>query len=77
MPVTRIPAHVREALISRRRTLGLNQRELAETMGTAQSAVCDLENARHEPRFDTLTRWAEALGMRVSIAVELAVEVTS
>jgi transcriptional regulator with XRE-family HTH domain len=55
-------------LIERRIALGLNQRELAKLMGTAQSAVCDLETGKNDnPKIATLHRWVEALGLKLRI----------
>jgi transcriptional regulator with XRE-family HTH domain len=51
-------------LRSRRVQLGLAQWELAERMGTSQSALCALENGLHDPHISTLHRWAGALGLR-------------
>jgi len=57
-------------LVMQRTLLGLSQRDLAALMGTTQSAVCDLESGRFEPRLTTLQRWAEALNLRLTVAVE-------
>jgi transcriptional regulator with XRE-family HTH domain len=48
---------------------GLTQAEVAERMGTTQSAVARLEsaNAKHSPSVATLRRYAEALGHRVEV----------
>lgn len=40
---------------------GLSQRELAELVGTTQSAIARLERGGRPPRIDTLLRIAEAL----------------
>lgn len=44
----------------RRRQAGLTQVELAERMGTTQSAVSRLESGRTLPTFDLLERFASA-----------------
>jgi transcriptional regulator with XRE-family HTH domain len=61
----RIADHVAE----RRRALGLSQTELADLVGTTQSAIARLESGGRPPRIDTLLRIAEALDC--DLAVEL------
>jgi predicted transcriptional regulator len=46
---------------------GLSQAELAERMGTSQSAIARLENGKSLPSVATLLRFAEATGSRVSL----------
>jgi transcriptional regulator with XRE-family HTH domain len=60
---------VRRRLVLRRAALGLGQREVAKRMGTTQSALCDLERGRHDPRIGTLTRWIEALDLKLTISL--------
>jgi predicted transcriptional regulator len=45
----------------RRVAKGLSQRELAELVGTTQSAIARLERGGRPPRIDTLLKIAEAL----------------
>jgi transcriptional regulator with XRE-family HTH domain len=45
----------------RRAELGLSQRELAELVGTTQSAIARLERGGRPPRIDTLLNIADAL----------------
>jgi transcriptional regulator with XRE-family HTH domain len=45
----------------RRQAKGLSQRELAEIVGTTQSAIARLERGGRPPRIDTLLRIADAL----------------
>jgi ribosome-binding protein aMBF1 (putative translation factor) len=54
-------------MIEARRQAGLTQAEIAERMGTSQSVVARLENARHMPTFDMVARYAAAIGRRVDI----------
>jgi transcriptional regulator with XRE-family HTH domain len=61
----RIADHVAE----RRRALGLSQTDLADLVGTTQSAIARLESGGRPPRIDTLLRIAEALDC--DLAVEL------
>jgi transcriptional regulator with XRE-family HTH domain len=48
---------------------GLTQAEVAERVGTTQSAIARLESAapKHSPSIATLQRYAKALGYRVQI----------
>jgi ribosome-binding protein aMBF1 (putative translation factor) len=45
----------------RRAARGLSQRELADLVGTTQSAIARLESGGRPPRIDTLLRIADAL----------------
>jgi DNA-binding XRE family transcriptional regulator len=49
------------AVAERRVELGLSQRQLAELVGTTQSAIARLESGGRPPRIDTLLRIADAL----------------
>jgi transcriptional regulator with XRE-family HTH domain len=49
------------ALREMRQSAGLSQRELAERMGTTQSAVARMEKGIAQPKFCTLEKLAEAL----------------
>jgi transcriptional regulator with XRE-family HTH domain len=52
-------------LVAGRRTLGLTQTDVAERMGTSQSAVARLEALGADARVSTLERYAAALGQRL------------
>jgi DNA-binding Xre family transcriptional regulator len=52
-------------LAADRRALGLTQTEVAERMGTSQSAVARLEAQAGDVRLSTLERYAAALGRQV------------
>ena len=54
-------AAIADQVAERRQELGLSQRELAELVGTTQSAVARLERGGRPPRIDTLLRIADAL----------------
>jgi DNA-binding XRE family transcriptional regulator len=47
---------------------GLSQRQLAELIGTTQSAIARLEAGRNSPSLPTLDRIANALGAEVTIS---------
>jgi transcriptional regulator with XRE-family HTH domain len=63
-------ASIASAVAERRAERGLSQRELAELVGTTQSAIARLENGGRPPRIDTLLRIADAL--ECDLHVELA-----
>jgi DNA-binding XRE family transcriptional regulator len=62
-------SQIAEQVSSRRGELGMSQRELAELVGTTQSAIARLESGGRPPRIDTLLRIAAALDCE--LAVEL------
>ena len=61
-------AFLDEVLRARAET-GLTQAEVAERVGTTQSAIARLESAasRHSPSLATLQKYAKALGYRVEV----------
>ena len=56
------------ALIDARHEAGLTQAQVAERMGTKQSVIARLENARRMPSLDMVARYAAAVGRRVALA---------
>ena len=54
-------AAIASQVAEQRQAHGLSQRELAELVGTTQSAIARLESGGRPPRIDTLLRIAEAL----------------
>jgi len=54
-------AAIADKVAERRQAKGLSQRELAEIVGTTQSAIARLERGGRPPRIDTLLRIADAL----------------
>jgi len=54
-------AAIADQVADRRQERGLSQRELAELVGTTQSAIARLERGGRPPRIDTLLRIADAL----------------
>ena len=54
-------AQIADKVSERRVAMRLSQRELAELVGTTQSAIARLERGGRPPRIDTLLRIAEAL----------------
>ena len=62
-----------EALVRARVAAKLTQTELAERLGTTQSAVARLEGGRVSPSLATLRRYAAATGTRLTVSLERAV----
>ena len=60
------------ALIGARVRAGLTQAQLAERMGTSQSAVARLESGRRLPSVATLEKLAAATGSKLRIVLEAA-----
>ena len=61
-----------EALVRARTAAKLTQTELAQRLGTTQSAVARLEGGRVSPSLATLRRYAEATGTRLTVGLERA-----
>jgi transcriptional regulator with XRE-family HTH domain len=51
-------------VIRRRMELGLSQREVAQRMGTSNTAISRIESGQHPTKQETLSRLAAALEMR-------------
>ena len=58
-----------EALVRARTAAKLTQAELAQRLGTTQSAIARLEGGRVSPSFATLRRYAEATGTRLTVGL--------
>ena len=54
-------------LTAARRQAGLTQRDVAERMGTTQSAVSRVESGRAQPTTEFLDRYARALGRTITV----------
>ena len=61
-------AYLDEFLKARMNT-GMTQAEIAEKMGTTQSAIARLESGKgpHSPSLSTLRKYARALGYRIEL----------
>jgi ribosome-binding protein aMBF1 (putative translation factor) len=57
-------------VIGARAHADISQAELAERMGTSQSAIARLESGRFKPSTRTLEKLAAATGMRLRIVLE-------
>jgi ribosome-binding protein aMBF1 (putative translation factor) len=60
-----------ELLRARKRT-GLSQAELAERMGTSQSAIARMESGEALPSTKSLLRFAEATGSKIELRLSAA-----
>jgi ribosome-binding protein aMBF1 (putative translation factor) len=60
-------AGIAKQVVARRQDLGLSQQELAELVGTTQSAIARLESGGRPPRIDTLLRIANALDCELNV----------
>ena len=60
-------AKIADQVSERRQEMGLSQRELAELVGTTQSAIARLERGGRPPRIDTLLRIADALECELQV----------
>lgn len=56
-------------LIAARVRAGLSQAEVAQRMGTTQSAVARIEGGKQKPSTRTLERYARATGSKIKIAL--------
>jgi ribosome-binding protein aMBF1 (putative translation factor) len=68
-------ARIADQVQAQRTARSLSQRELAELVGTTQSAIARLEAGGRPPRIDTLLRIADALDCELT--VELRPRATS
>ena len=62
-------AIVRELVTARARS-GLSQSEVAQRMGTTQSAVARMESGKRLPSMRTVERFAEAVGGHLVFRIE-------
>ena len=60
-------ARIADQVQAQRAARSLSQRELAELVGTTQSAIARLEAGGRPPRIDTLLRIAEALDCELTV----------
>lgn len=60
-------ARIADQVSEQRKARGLSQAQLAELVGTTQSAVARLESGGRPPRIDTLLRIANALDCELDV----------
>ena len=63
-------AQIADKVAERRNEKGLSQRELAELVGTTQSAIARLERGGRPPRIDTLLNIADALDCDLRVELD-------
>ena len=63
-------ANIADKVAERRVAMNMSQRELAELVGTTQSAIARLERGGRPPRIDTLLRIAEALDCELVVDIK-------
>ena len=63
-------AAIADKVAEQRMAKGLSQRELAELVGTTQSAIARLERGGRPPRIDTLLKIADALDCELVVELE-------
>lgn len=61
---------IAKLVIHRRTVLGITQRELAQRIGTKETAISRLESGRHATNVRTLRRVFEALGGHLVVGYE-------
>lgn len=70
MTLVRSPADIAIAITRARNEAGLSQQQLAEEIGTTQSAVSRWERGHDEPRFRSLVEIFRACGKRVALDID-------
>jgi len=58
------------ALVAIRRSRELRQADVADSLGLAQPTISQFEADRQSPRLDTVIKYANAIGARVTVLVE-------
>jgi transcriptional regulator with XRE-family HTH domain len=61
---------IARALIEARTRAGLTQADVAQRMGTTQSAVARMESGRALPSLRTVERFAQAVGGKLRLRIE-------
>ena len=59
-------ASLGDRLRLRRESAGLTQSQIAERSGLTQEMISNLERGKHQPRFETLEKYAKGLGLSVA-----------
>lgn len=61
---------VKRQLINLRKEKGLSQKELAEIIGTKQSAISRMENEKYNPSVELLSKIAKAFDKELEIKIQ-------
>jgi len=64
------PQEIGTVIARRRKSLRVNQRELAMLCGVSEHALCNLERGNGNPTIGLLGTVADALGMELKISVK-------
>ena len=56
-----------ERLKAYRESKGVSQTDLATQSGLTQEMISNLERGKHQPRFDTLEKYAKGLGVPITV----------
>ena len=54
-------------IAERRKSLNVNQRDLARICGISEHALCNLERGAGNPTFDLIEKTLEALGLEIRL----------
>lgn len=68
--------NVMSMLVAHRRVQGLRQKDVAQRMGIGQPAVSELESGNTAPKLDTVQKYAEAVGYRLTYTLWEVKDVT-
>lgn len=60
-----------DAVLTRRKELGLTQEELAARVGTSKQMVCKYEKGQRSPKVSTANAFAKALGTTLNEMLEI------
>lgn len=61
---------IKQALVARRKALGLSQKRLAEIIGVNQPTISNFEHRTNDPYLSTLQRYARGVGLELIISIE-------
>lgn len=59
-----------DAMLARRRELGLSQKQLGKLMEVKQPTISEFEVESSDPRLSTIQRYARAVGLQVHVSLE-------
>ena len=69
MEATEELASIVSAIIEKRNSMGLSQRELADLCGIPQSSVARIETYKTTPNLNTLIKMMHPLGLKLVVSV--------
>ena len=77
MEVTEFSKTIKARIRLLREFKGLKQQTVAERIGTTQQAYSLLERDKSNPRFETLVRFCEVIGVDITFLLAFDISVTS